>query len=73
MLFDCSESELSRINREAAATAVSVSDEMFTLLARSIEFSDLSGGAFDITYASVGHLYDYRKGVQPNRLPACTA
>lgn len=60
-----SESELSRINRDAANSAVPLSDEMFTLLARSIEFSDLSGGAFDITYASVGHLYDYREGVQP--------
>jgi thiamine biosynthesis lipoprotein len=59
------DSELSRINRDAATMAVKLSDEMFTLLARSIEFSDLSGGAFDITYAGVGHLYDYRQGVQP--------
>jgi len=59
------ESELSRINRDAATSAVPVSDEMFMLLARSIEFSDLSGGAFDITYAGVGHLYDYREGVRP--------
>ncbi len=60
------ESELSRINRDAFAAPVPVSAEMFTLLSRSIEFSDLSGGAFDITYASVGHLYDYREGVQPS-------
>jgi thiamine biosynthesis lipoprotein len=60
------ESELSRINRDAGARAVPVSEEMFGLLSRSIEFSDLSGGAFDITYASVGHLYDYREGVQPS-------
>lgn len=59
------ESELSRINRDAGARAVPTSEEMFGLLSRSIEFSDLSGGAFDITYASVGHLYDYRQGVQP--------
>lgn len=60
------ESELSRINRDAATAPVPISVEMFTLLSRSIEFSDLSGGAFDITYASVGHLYDYREGVQPS-------
>ena len=24
-----------------------------------------SGGAFDITYASVGHLYDYRESIRP--------
>jgi thiamine biosynthesis lipoprotein len=58
-------SELSRINREAAARAVPVTDEMFSLLERSIEFSRLSAGAFDITFASVGQLYDYRAGTGP--------
>jgi len=61
-----SESDLSRINREAAARPVPVSDEMYRLLERAIEFSTLSSGAFDITYASAGHLYDYRQGVKPN-------
>jgi len=60
------ESELSRINRDAAAFALPVSEEMFTLVARSIQFSKLSGGAFDITYASVGHLYDYRARIRPS-------
>jgi thiamine biosynthesis lipoprotein len=60
------DSELSRINRDAAAMTMSVSDEMFRLVARAIEFSQLSGGAFDITYASVGHLYDYRAGIKPS-------
>lgn len=59
------ESELSRINRDAAAQAVPLSEEMFKLIARSIEFSQLSGGAFDITYASAGCLYDYREHVKP--------
>jgi len=59
------DSELSRINREAAAGPVRISKEMFDLIARSIEFSELSGGAFDITFSSVGYLYDYRKGVKP--------
>jgi thiamine biosynthesis lipoprotein len=60
------DSELSRINREAARAPVKLSAEMFALIERSIEFSRLSGGAFDITYASVGHLYDYRQGVKPS-------
>ncbi|MEW6705965.1 MAG: FAD:protein FMN transferase [Pseudomonadota bacterium] len=60
------ESELSRINREAAAAPVALSAEMAALLTRAIEFSRLSGGAFDITYASAGHLYDYRAGVRPS-------
>ena len=59
------ESELSRINRHATATPVTLSEEMARLIDRSIEFSKLSGGAFDITYASVGHLYDYRERIRP--------
>ncbi len=59
------DSELSRINREAAQKPVMVSQEMYDLIARSIEFSKLSGGAFDITFSSVGYLYDYREHVKP--------
>jgi thiamine biosynthesis lipoprotein len=59
-------SELSRVNREAAAWPVPISGELFELIARSISFSELSGGAFDITYAAAGHLYDYRRGVRPD-------
>jgi thiamine biosynthesis lipoprotein len=58
-------SELSRINREAAQKPVAISQEMFDLLTRAIEFSRLSGGAFDITFSSVGYLYDYRQHVKP--------
>ena len=58
-------SELSCINLGAAQEPVAISAEMFDLIARSIEFSELSGGAFDITYASAGHLYDYRLGIKP--------
>jgi thiamine biosynthesis lipoprotein len=61
------DSELSRINRLAAAEPVRLSAEMFGLLERALAFSALSGGAFDISYASVGHLYDYRAGVAPGR------
>jgi thiamine biosynthesis lipoprotein len=60
------ESELSRLNREAAKAPVPVSREMFELVARSIEFSKLSEGAFDITFASVGCMFDYRNGVRPS-------
>lgn len=59
-------SELSRINRDAGASAVPVSAEMFALLQRAKAFSALSDGAFDITYAGVGHLYDYRAGIAPD-------
>ncbi len=59
-------SELSRINRDAAREPVRINDELFELLARAVEFSQLSDGAFDITYAAAGHLYDYRRGVKPS-------
>lgn len=58
-------SELSRVNRDAARRPVPVSAEMYALLERALEFSRLSLGAFDITYASVGHLYDYRAAIAP--------
>jgi len=60
------DSELSVINREAAQRAVPLSDEMTRLIARAIEFSEFSAGAFDITFAGVGQLYDYRLGIKPS-------
>ena len=60
------DSELSIINREAARRPVPVSAEMARLIVRAAEFAELSGGAFDITYAAVGHLYDYRNRIRPN-------
>jgi len=59
-------SELCRINREAAQRPVPLSDEMFKLIERALHFSRLSEGAFDITYAAVGQLYDYRQRVRPD-------
>jgi thiamine biosynthesis lipoprotein len=59
------ESQLSRVNREAAAGPVRVDPELARLVARALVFSGMSGGAFDITYASVGYLYDYRAGRHP--------
>ncbi len=59
-------SELSLVNMGAAEAPIVVSAEMFGLLAKAVEFSRLSGGAFDITYAGAGHLYDYRAGVAPD-------
>jgi thiamine biosynthesis lipoprotein len=66
-------SELSRINRDAASQPVEISEELFDLLTRSIVFSELSAGAFDITYASAGHLYDYRKRIRPTEAQLAAA
>jgi thiamine biosynthesis lipoprotein len=59
-------SELSRVNAEAAAHPVAVTPELFKLLETSLEYSEITEGAFDITYASVGYLYDFRKHVHPS-------
>lgn len=59
-------SELSRVNAEAASRPIKISQELFDLLATSIEYSQLTEGAFDITYASVGYMYDYRARVRPD-------
>ena len=67
------DSELSRINREAATGPVPVSAEMAQLLSRADEFAQLSGGAFDITYAAVGRLYDYRQRIRPTDAALATA
>ena len=60
------DSELSRINRDAASAPVAISAEMARLLERANDFATLSGGAFDITYAAVGQLYDYRQRIRPS-------
>jgi len=60
------DSEISRINREALASAVPVSHEMLSLVETSLELSAASAGAFDISYESVGYLYDFRAGQRPS-------
>jgi thiamine biosynthesis lipoprotein len=60
------DSLLSRVNREASAQEVPLDDELYELIDKALSFSDLTHGAFDITYGSVGRLYDFRAGVQPD-------
>src|SRR5262245_58849279 len=45
------ESELSGLNRSAAASPVVVEPQFFHLLRRAVELSDATGGAFDPTVA----------------------
>ncbi len=60
------DSELSRLNREAGQGWVNTTAEMIDLLSKSAQISKMTGGAFDITYASVGRYYDYREGQRPD-------
>jgi len=59
------ESQLSQINARANTEAVQVDKELFDLLKLSTHFSQLTEGAFDITYASVGYLYNYPAHIRP--------
>ncbi len=59
------DSELSRVNREAAQSAVPVSLEFIGLLQQAQKVSKLSHGAFDVSYAAAGKLYDFRAGIKP--------
>ena len=60
-------SELSRLNRQAAEGAVPISKELFELIELSVELAKETDGAFDITFASVGYLYNYRENQKPEQ------
>lgn len=60
------DSQLSRINAHANDEPVQVDKELFDLIKLSTYYSQLTEGAFDITYASVGYLYDYPRHVRPS-------
>jgi thiamine biosynthesis lipoprotein len=61
-----STSEVSQVNANAAAAPMPVTKELFDLLVTAKEYSVITDGAFDITYASVGYLYDFRRHQRPD-------
>jgi thiamine biosynthesis lipoprotein len=67
MSYHKSDSEISKLNRDGFARAVKVSKSTYEVLQKSIEFSKLSGGAFDVT---VGPLVDlWHLAQDTNSLP----
>ena len=60
-------SELSQLNQQGYPGPFAVSTELAMLIDKSLFYSRASGGAFDISFASLGKLYDYRKGKQPSQ------
>ena len=60
------ESQLSQINARANREPVQVDKELFDLIKLSTHYSQITEGAFDITYASVGYLYDFPSHVHPS-------
>jgi FAD:protein FMN transferase len=59
-------SEVSQVNAKAADGPMKISKELFDLLVTAKEYSVITDGAFDITYASVGYLYNFPKHIRPN-------
>ncbi len=52
-------SETSAINKNAGIKAVKVSPELFALIERAIRISELTDGAFDISYASMDRIWHF--------------
>jgi len=59
-------SEVSLVNAHAADGPMRISKELFDLLVAANQYSVLTEGAFDITYASVGYMYDFRNHIRPS-------
>ncbi len=53
------ESEISRVNQMAGVAPVTVSDELFQLVKRCIKVSELTDGAFDISWASARNVWRF--------------
>jgi len=60
------DSELSRLNREAAHRPVACSEDLFAVLEQSQEYSRRTGGAFDVTVHPLIELWGFES---PRRLP----
>src|SRR5579872_1040429 len=59
-------SEVSLVNVKAADGPMHISKELFDLLVKAKEYSVITDGAFDITYASVGYMYNFPKHIKPD-------
>src|SRR5260370_1170115 len=57
-----SSSELSRINANAASAAVITDPEVFALLARALDYSQRTDGAFDITVGKLMKAWGFFRG-----------
>ena len=59
-------SEISEVNRQAGRSPVRVGPELFQVLERSVWAAGVTGGAFDATFASCGHLWSFREARMPD-------
>jgi thiamine biosynthesis lipoprotein len=59
------DSEISRINAAAGRSAVAVSPEIYEVIAASLTYARLSGGAFDISYYGLKGLWHFNDDLRP--------
>ncbi|MFT5198639.1 MAG: thiamine biosynthesis lipoprotein, partial [Planctomycetota bacterium] len=62
------DSPLNRLNAQAGKGFVEVPEELALLVARSLVVAEVTRGAFDPTFASVGKLWDFK--ADPPKLPS---
>ena len=62
------DSGLSRINQNAYSLSVKPDVELFGIIEQALFFSVKTQGAFDISFASVGHRFNYREGKKPSAM-----
>lgn len=55
------DSRITEINQWAGTKPVEVDDEMYRLIRESKRFSEMSGGAFDITVQGLGDIWDFNR------------
>ena len=63
------ESEISIINKTAPDRPCKVSDVLFSLISDSLKVSKVTNGAFDITFASIGKLWDFSSHSREDFMP----
>ena len=59
------ESDISRLNRSAGADWVPIDPELTHVIEKSRLYSELSQGAFDISYKPLGKLWNFEPGSRP--------
>ncbi|MBF0464110.1 MAG: FAD:protein FMN transferase [Nitrospirae bacterium] len=64
--FFSPDSEVSLINKNAGIKPVQVSKDTFELVKKTVEISELTGGAFDPTVGAFMVLWDFKRAVKPS-------
>lgn len=65
--FYADDSEISAINRNAGIRPVTVSPETFEIVQKAVYTSEMTEGAFDATIGPIVKLWDFRKGIIPDK------